>query len=231
VKHCIFFSGWILALASAQVATQSMRVTTTRDSQIASIPLDHDINDTGQPFVIVEEVLRGSGLPAGVAQTEPCSVSATAHLRVNRGTTVREALDTFVSSNLEYRWLADGDVINLVPTNGSPLLDTMIRTFELSTTDQQMTAQAALSNLIRLPEVHQRAAELQLKAGIMQGGPGVYDAHPVPRKPVQIHITLTNIPLREAFNSVVRAFGHTIWVYRERECVGGRTYVVETQAD
>ena len=150
---------------------------------------------------------------------------------MKRGTTVRDAMATFVASNRDYRWLLDGDVVDLVPTAGFPLLDTRISSFELNTTDRQITSEAALSVLAGLPEVRQHAAELNLKPGIMQGGPGVYDEHPAPRDPLPIHISLKNVSLQEAFNSVARAFGHTIWVYSERECNGDKTYSVRTQAD
>jgi hypothetical protein len=192
--------------------------------------ISHGIAETDQPFVIFEDILRGTDISGGVAQREGCSSLPSARLDVKQGTTIGEAMDTFVSSNPDYTWVADDNVPNLLPAIRLPLLEKRISHLDLTATDK-MTAQAVLYEIVNLPEVRQRSAELGIKPQIMQGGPGVYDEHPVPKAPVPVHISLKDVSLREAFNAVARTYGRTVWVYIERDCDGEKTYAISADKD
>lgn len=83
--------------------------------------------------------------------------------------------------------------------------------------------------MLKLPEIQRSAAELGLKPGIHQGGPGVYEEHPVAREPVPIHIEWQNLSLQDALNRFARVAVHTVWIYDQEECDG--TYIIETLPD
>jgi hypothetical protein len=59
----------------------------------------------------------------------------------------------------------------------------------------------------------------------------VSEESPEPIKAVPIVLSLKNVSLREAFNSVVHAYGNTIWIYVEHECNGGKQYLVTMLRD
>jgi hypothetical protein len=135
-------------------------------------------------------------------------------------------MNTLVAANPNYRWWLELGVVNLIPREGVPLLGTKIGNFQMDATDREIPA--VLQDLVWLPEVQKRAAELGLKPGFGQGGPSAVPLHPVPREPVPIHISLQNLSLRDALNKVVQSSGHMIWIYHERDCNAVKTYTVET---
>jgi hypothetical protein len=194
-------------------------------SESLSVAITHNIDTNDQPQMVLEEILRGTGVPAGVVVLANCSTPPHVRLNLSQGTSVAEALNALVASNPEYRWQADGNVINLLPMKAAPLLETEIREFRMDTTDREIGA--VLSELMALPVVRKRQSELKLKSGIYQGGPGAAEEHPVPKKPVPIHIRVQNLSLQEALNSVVETYGHSVWVYGEtEECSGDRTFLL-----
>jgi hypothetical protein len=212
----------------------AVRAATLDDSQTVDIPIDHDIYGSELPHALLGEILGGTGIPRGVAQLEGCSgVPAVVSTKAKKGTTIRQALDAFVVGNPGYQWLLEGGVVNLVPKNAPlALLNSRIHSFQLSTTDRQTTAGAILDDLVRLPEVRQRAAELELQPRVLQEFfLGVHKESPEPIKAVPIVLSLKNVSLREAFNSVVHAYGNTIWIYVEHECNGGKQYLVTMLRD
>jgi hypothetical protein len=181
--------------------------------------------------LVLGDLLRGTDLSGGVAEEIGCSTLPTAQLDVKQGTTVREAMGSFVAENPSYRWVEDTNVVNVMPTAEFSLLNAKIPSFELETTDTT-TARSVLNELLDLPQVRQRATELNLKPGLMQGW---MEALPTPgfeqKTPTPIRLSLHDVSLQEAFNSVVRVYGHTIWIYDERHCNGERTYVVRASAE
>jgi hypothetical protein len=201
------------------------------DSQVANARVGADIHVKEEVPLVLSDVLRGTDLSGGVAEELGCSTLPTAQLDLKQGTMVREAMSAFVAKNPGYRWTEDTSVVNLTPSVEFPLLKTKIRSFELETTDAT-TARGVLYDLINLPEVRQRAAELNLKEGLKQGWlealstPGYHQKTPTP-----IRFSLHDVSLQKAFNSVVRVYGHTIWVYDERQCNGERTYLVRASTE
>lgn len=232
MRDFILLSAWILALATTPLAARRVRAFVFDEPKtVDNVSIGFDINRSDVPLAFIGQILRDTGIPGGVAELEGCSGVPAVHFTANQGMTIRGVLDGFVVNNPDYKWQLDGDVINLEPRTGVPLLDARIRDFQVDTTDKQMTAEAILYDLLKLPGVRQRAAELKLKSGVMTGGPGVYTENPQPRAPVPIRITLKDISLREAFDSVVRTYRHTIWIYVQTECNGEKTYVIGTETD
>jgi hypothetical protein len=230
MKCFVFLIGCTLAL---MLASQARLPAIVEHSQILDTPrFDQDVDLNESPNIIFGRIFGGTRTPGGVVQSEGCSGILNVHLAAKKGMTIRVALDAFIASNPDYEWLLDGGVVNLLRRTGPSLLDVKVRSFQLNTTDRQTAAQAILyDDLLRLPEVRHRAAELNLKPGIMTGGLGVADIDPELRKPIPIVLNLKDISLRQAFNSVARAYGHTVWLYHERLCNGEHTYFVRTEND
>jgi len=183
-----------------------------------------DIHVKEEVPLALADLLRGTGLTGGVAEEIGCSAPPEVQLDVRQGTTVRTAMDAFAAENPGYRWIENAGVVNVTPANEFPLLRARIRSFELETTE---TARAVLFNLLNIPEVRQRAAELNLKPGLIQGwAEALPTASSYPKAKTPIHLSLQDVSLQEAFNSVVRFYGRTIWIYDERQCNGERTYLV-----
>jgi hypothetical protein len=202
------------------------------ESQMAYDRVGADIHVLAKEVpLVLGDVLRGTDLSGGVAEEIGCSTLPTAQLDVKQGTTVREAMTSFVAENPHYRWAEDTNVVDVMPTVEFSLLNAKISSFELETTDTT-TARTVLNELLNLPQVRQRAVELNLKPGLMQGW---MESLPTPgfeqRTPTPIRFSLHDVSLQEAFNSVVRVYGHTIWIYDERHCNGERTYVVRASAE
>jgi hypothetical protein len=200
------------------------------ESQTASARLGADIHVKEEVQFVLGAVLRQAALSGGVAEDIGCSTFPTAQLDVQQGATVQEAMGAFVAQNSAYRWSEDANVVNLMPVVEFPLLNAKIRTFELETTDTT-AAEAVLYDLLNLPEIRQRATELNLKPGMRQGGLAHLNPGSDQRTPTPIRLSLHDVSLQEAFNSVVRIYGHTIWMYDERHCNGERTYVVRASKE
>ena len=221
MKNIVLFFVWILAILAATVAVRYLQAAPNDDQQLANIRIDHDIDIENQPFTIFYDVMRGTGIPAGIAQVTACSGLPNARLKVQQGATIPEAMDAFVATNPTYRWIPAGRVVNLELRGGVALLNTKIRGIQIDSTDRDIPA--ILQDLLRLPVARRRTAELGLTPALGQGGPSAVDEHPVPKRPLPIHIWISNVSLRDAFNTLVRTWGHTIWIYRETDCARSKT--------
>jgi hypothetical protein len=201
-----------------------------QQSAAARVNMDIRVHAKEIPLIL-GDVLRGTDLSGGVAEQIDCSGLPTAQLDVKQGISVQEAMGSFVAENPRYRWREDRNVVNVVPIADLPLLNTKISSFELETAGTT-TARDVLNGLIGLPQIRQRAAELNLKSGLMQGWletlPTQTDREKIP---APIRLSLHDVSLQEAFNSVVRLYGATIWIYEEHQCNGERTYVVRASAE
>jgi len=231
MKYLIAFFVSSLVLAAGPKAVCHLQAGLADELQPANTRITQDIVAENQPVLwILQDVLRGTGVPGGFAEIAVCSDVPKGYLRLSQGTTVREAMDSLVAANPSYQWDLENGVVNLVPRARVPLLDTKIVKFDKGATDREVPL--FFQDLLRLREVQDRAAALGLKPGLGQGGPGSVEEHPVPKQPVPIHISVRNLSLRDAFNEVVRKSGKgMIWMYYETNCDGNRTYIVETASD
>ncbi|MFZ3211695.1 MAG: hypothetical protein WA188_09275 [Terriglobales bacterium] len=232
MKYLIVFVAWILVIAGMLVDGAGQQTPPAGGGEILSRPITNDIDRGGSPPDVATEVLRDLGISGGVVLTQGCAdTPAATKFKARPGTTVREALDDFEAANPGYHWEDRGGLLNLVPRTGiPPFLGSRIQSFELQTTDQQTTVGLVFARLLALPEIRQSAADLHLKPGLETGHPGVYTENPTRKEPVPIRIQLKDVSLQDGFNAVVQAFGHTMWVYEQRECGGEKTYIVnETQ--
>jgi hypothetical protein len=205
-----------------------LRVMAKGRPQVLTAAISHDIDVAGQPELILQAVLRDTGISGGVIKFHDCyCVPQPVHLKASRGTSIRAVMATLIAENPEYVWEFRGGVINVIEKPGlPPLLSTKLNSFHADTTDKEVGT--LFSDLMRRPEVLQRLTELKLKPGIWTGPrPGVYEENPKPRQPIPIHFNIEDGSLWDAFNSIVTAGQHMIWVYAERACNGDRTYLVD----
>jgi len=230
MKHFISFSIWILIASGCPMATEQLSAAQANKPLPAVIPINHDVlvEDQRLAFVL-SDVLHGTGLHGGFVEMTDCSGDLPkGRLQIKQGLTVQQAMDALVAANPGYQWELKGGVVNLVPRGGAPLLDTRIAKFQMDATG--LTMEAVLQDLVRLPEVREREAALGLKGGIhagLGGGGAALERYPVPRQPVPVRFNLEDLSLQEAFNKIVEASPEGVWIYRETNCNGAKTYIVE----
>jgi hypothetical protein len=225
MKYFIGFFACILILAGRGLVHRQLEAAEIEKPQPGDVRTNYDIDVDRLPLLsILMDVLRGTGVSGGFAEFTGCSDLPKGGLKVKQGATVREAMDALVAANPGYQWRLEGGVVDLMPRSGVPLLDVKIGSFHMDATDREVAI--FFQNLLRLPEVRERAIELNLKPGLGQGWPEAVAEHPVPREPVPIHISVRDVSLRDAFNKVAQTAGDTIWIYNESSCTGSETYLV-----
>jgi hypothetical protein len=229
MKHFNFIVALIVSSLIPLVTAVCGQSGASTESRMANARVIWDIHVQSEQIpLVLGRVLRGTDLSGGVAEEMACSTPPIAQLDVKQGTPVQDAMDSFVAGNPGDRWMEDTDVVNLMATTEFPLLNTRIPNFELDTTDAE-TARSVLNGLLDLPQVRERAAKLDLKVAPFVGGmealprPGY--PQPTPRP---IRLSLHDVSLQEAFNSVIRFYRSKIWIYEERQCNGVRTYLIRT---
>jgi hypothetical protein len=234
MKYFVGLFIWILIASCCPMATEQLGVAQVKKPRPAEILINHDVlvDDQRMEFILLG-VLHGTGLHGGFVEMTDCSGDLPkGHLKIKQGATVRQAMDALVAANPGYRWELKDGVVNLMPLDGVPLMDTRIAKFQMDATG--LTMEAVLQDLVRLPEVRVREAALGLKGGTHAGpgggGAGV-EIHPVPRQPVPVHVNMQNLSLREAFNKTVQAAPKGVWIYRETDCSGAKTFIVQEASD
>jgi len=220
-----------MVASGGPMAAHQFAAAQANQPQVAEIRINHDIFVENQRLeFIFLDLLRGTGLHGGFVETATCSDLPQGRLQIRQGVTVEQAMDELVAANPGYEWELKDGVVNLTPRGGAQLLGTKIAKFQMDATDWEM--EAALQDVLRLPEVREREASLGLKGGT-HAGPraGAVEEHPVSRQPVPVHINLQSVSLQEAFNQVVALSLDGVWIYRETDCNGAKTYTVEMRSD
>ena len=147
------------------------------------------------------------GFDAGTRQARP-----QVHVDV-RDATLQDVLDAVVRSQPAYRWRQEGGFVDVYPAEGgSPLLDTVAVTFQLSAS---RWAEAA-DSLLGLPEVKSRASALRLSRRVSESGEAggeVFSLH------------LENVPVRAALHEMTKRSGGHFWVFRQ---YGGESFSLDT---
>ncbi len=226
MKHFIGLFTSIMIASGCPTVAQQLGAAPVNKPQPADIRINHDVlvEDQRLGFIFLD-VLHGTGLPGGFVEMAGCSDLPKGRLQIEQGATVRQAMDALVAANPGYKWELKNGAVDLVPRGGVPLLRTRIAKFQMNATDNAIPA--VLQEVLKLPEVRKREAALGIKQGPGQGGPGAIEKHPVPKKPVPVQIDVQNVSLQEAFNKIVQASTKGAWVYRETDCNGAKTFVVE----
>jgi len=220
-----------MVASGGPMAAHQFAAAQANQPQVAEIRINHDIFVENQRLeFIFLDLLRGTGLHGGFVETATCSDLPQGRLQIRQGVTVEQAMDELVAANPGYEWELKDGVVNLTPRGGAQLLGTKIAKFQMDATDWEM--EAALQDVLRLPEVREREASLGLKGGT-HAGPraGAVEKRPLSRQPMPVHINLQSVSLQEAFNQVVALSLDGVWIYRETDCNGAKTYTVEMRSD
>jgi hypothetical protein len=230
MKCFIGFFTWILIASGWPIAAHRVEAAQVTKPQPADVRIDHDVLAKNERILgVFLDVLRGTGIHGGFVEVTACSELPKGHLTMKEGSTISEAMDALVAANPDYQWEMKDGTVNLIPRGGVPLLSTRVAKFQMNATDREMPA--VLQDLLRLPEVRKREAALGLKQGPGQGGPGAMERHPVPKKPVPVHINLQNLSLLDAFNRVVQTSPKSVWIYYETDCNGAKMFTVEVASN
>jgi hypothetical protein len=134
-------------------------------------------------------------------------------------TSLGNALDMIVASEPENKWLITGGVVNLIPAgNLPPMLNTPISDFKV---ENARTVLEALNQLMALPEVGDRIAQLHLEE--LSRHIGLSDLKrpgSVAEDKPTLNLNRRNVTLRGALNAIASAHGSAVWAYAERHCNG-----------
>ena len=231
IMRLIGLFAWIVISSAWPISTQQLEAAQAKEPQPADISINHDIHIEDQPMgTILWDILRGTGLHGGTVEVTGCSDSSKGQLQIKQGATVQQAMDELVAENPGYEWELKDGAVNLMPRGAAPLLRTRISKFQMDATDREFAA--LLQDLLRLPEVRASEVGLGLSQGVGQDASfGGAEINPVPRQPVPVHIDLQNLSLQEAFNKVMGLSPDGLWMYRETDCNGAKTYTVDMRSD
>jgi hypothetical protein len=166
------------------------------------------------------KALFQAGAPGGIVRTSGCEGDGVTHRWQPLGSSLRDVLDGIVNTDPKYRWDAEKEVINAIPVTGEPeLLRTHIREFKVQ---DAVWPGSTLSSLFSTPEVKASLDRLGLNEALKAG------SFPVPRaRKVGHTVQCNNVSLREALNSIARAFGNAVWFYKEDHCNGKDQYSID----
>ncbi len=158
--------------------------------------------------------LRTERNPAGIVVVNRDCVVAETKPQIERDyTSLQAALNSIVRQDPWYSWSIEQGVVNLIPTNDEPdFLKIQVNKFRL---DGDLNTNLALEKLLRLPEVKQKAAEINLNSGLMYIG-----LSSSRNTKSRLKFELKNITVRQALNEIVRRDGIAVWRYYESNCNG-----------
>lgn len=151
------------------------------------------------------------------------------------GATLADTMKELVKTNPGYKWEVRQGVVELMPEGGLPeLLKTRVGHFEIAPSTHKLDAFDVLTHISSLPGIKARATQLGMSTSGFIGccGPGGGEdlAH-AKDKDAPRQIRIGDVSLRDAFDSVVRAYGHFIWIYKESRCNGKTIYEVTVSWD
>jgi hypothetical protein len=173
----------------------------------------------------VTRTLNAAHVPGGIGTITTCGVEQS-HDLTPLGPTLRDALDSIVVADPQYRWYLDQGVVNFAPSNNEPtLLDVVITNFKV---ERGKTQDDIVRELLALPEIGEGITRLQLSQGFTEIGirslarPGFSQGEE--NKGFALH--LRNTTVREALNAVARAHGSAAWSYQEKRCNGPKEFSI-----
>ena len=122
-----------------------------------------------------------------------------------RDAALRDVLDAIVRAQPAYGWRQDGGFIDLYPVKGgSPLLDTVIGSFQVSAANWAEASDA----LLRLTEVQSSMSSLRL-------GRREAERRAAGRGGDAFSLYVENVPVRRALHEIAKSSGSHLWVFRQ----------------
>ena len=158
--------------------------------------------------------LRAEKKPGGIVVINRNCLAVEARPQIEREyASLDAALNSIVRQDPWYEWSLEQEVVNLIPANDEPdFLKIKIKKFRL---DGDLNTDLALERLLRLPEVKDKAEEINLNKGLMSIGL-ISLRNTKPR----LKFELKNTTVRQVLNEIVRKDGIAVWRYYESNCNG-----------
>jgi hypothetical protein len=184
----------------------------------------------GATHLALSETFRLAEVPGGIAVLGSCQVYPEFSFRVKPDSSLEKALREIVLTDRSFHWLVDDGVVYAGPVGGTPkLLETEIVEYSYR---EGEPLEAAVDRLLQKREVVSRANQLALTRGVARLGMQSMsrrssDGGPPEQFPT---IKLSHVKLYQALNALVRKHGSGIWLYREDECRGVKTFTVDVVA-
>jgi hypothetical protein len=162
-------------------------------------------------------VLRVAQVPGGVATVRTCAAEQR-YTFMPVGPTLRDALDSIVIANPEYRWYFDQGVVNVLTSSDKPsLLDLTIANFEV---DHVKSLDNILAKLLATSELKEGATRLHLRQGFAEIGlrslerPGSNTN----KEDGGLTLHMRSVTLQEILNALAREHVTAVWSYQEERC-------------
>ncbi len=158
--------------------------------------------------------LRSEKKPGGIVVVNRNCMAVEATPQIEREyASLDTALNSIVRQDPWYEWRLEQGAVNLIPTNDEPdFLKIKIKKFRL---DGDLNTNLALEKLLRLPEVKDKAEEINLNKGLMFIGL-ISLRNTKPR----LKFELKNVTVRQVLNEIVSKDGIAVWRYYESNCNG-----------
>jgi hypothetical protein len=171
---------------------------------------------------IIVRGLSTAGVPGGIVKVPACEERPRA-VFTPQGATLRNVLDSAVSTDPEYLWDVEEGVVNLLPRGGEPsFLKLRVRRFKA---EDVGTLNEALDQLLATPEVRSGVQSLALGPQVFRGGLGYYG--PDENGGRKFSVSVENATVREALNAIVRAQGKAVWAYTQQQCNGTKSFSID----
>jgi hypothetical protein len=214
------------AVGSAHLLCQT---TKTSSSSIASSSLTRDRQLESTAADAAADLLRDAGVYGGIVVVDSCSSPEKYHVSYSQGESLDRALNYLSSTTGKYKWEVTNDVVDVLPVGAVPeLLNLRVAQFDWDTTD---AGNGVLPRLMQTPEVSRALKGFGLERGPYLGGAGVAcisdgKVGSCERAAAPAIMHERDATVREILNRIAK-YGHTIWLYRERQCGGAKTFTVD----
>lgn len=169
-------------------------------------------------------MLNAAQVPGGVITMTTCGPEER-HDFTPLSPTLRDALNSIVIADPQYKWYLDHGTINLIRSSNEPtLLDVVIANFKV---EPRKTQDDIVQELLAMPEVKEGVIRLGLSQGFTEIGirslarPGFGEEE---SKRFALHLQKTTI--REVLNAVARAHGSAVWSFQEKRCNGQKEFSI-----
>lgn len=213
-KNIDFLIPFIIFLFVLSVQPQVRKIT---ENQSNSKSQKEQVEKYDAPISTQESflnTLRAEKKPGGIVVVNRNCMAAEAKPQIEREyASLNTALNSIVRQDPWYEWTLEQGAVNLIPTNDEPdFLKIKIKNFRL---DGDLNTDLALEKLLRLPELKDKAEEINLNKGLMFIGL-ISLRNTKPR----LKFELKNVTVRQALNEIVRRDGIAVWRYYESNCDG-----------
>ncbi|MGH9357480.1 MAG: hypothetical protein ACRD10_15245 [Terriglobia bacterium] len=206
---------FVLAISGSWAAAKPRLNRSAKKASPLDEPIVAELRPVYPDIATAFQSVMPANVPGGVATSEGCVVHPRKPLHVT-GATLRQALDSIVTEDPQYRWVVDRGVTDLVPTDGPPpLLKTKFGEVEINNPADVWRSSA---RLFSLPIVLEARAQLGLSIrGTLSAGPPP-NLRPLPT------LRLDDGSVFRGLNALMRANGGGIWMYDQRSCHGAGDY-------